>query len=517
MRPKSGIDRRELLKIGASTVAVPGFLGACSHGRVGAGPLSMTEAQSPGYFEQNFGVTQESLRGVMAAALSRGGDFADLYFEHSSELEVGYEDGKVARAGTSIALGVGVRVVVGDQTGYAFTEDLSLESMQAAARTAAGIASLAPGRPPADLTPITHPRYYDVDYDWREIGVADVQPLLASQAARAHELEPDLRRVQQRFVAAQKNVMIVDSDGRVSVDSQPLTRMYMTLVIQKGGQTQSNGYNLSAREGMSFYTPERQERLVQVALDRTRILFESGRPPAGELPVVLAAGSSGILLHEAIGHGMEADFNRKGVSIFSDRLNKRVAIDDVTIIDDGTCENTRGAINCDDEGNPSKKTLLVENGILRSYLHDRISAAQYGVEPTGSGRRESFRHVPMPRMRATYMRPGKYSPEEVIGRVKKGIFCDSFTNGQVNIGAGDYSFYVKNGYLIEDGQRTQPIKDVNIIGNGPESLSRVSMVANDYKMDESGWTCGKDGQGVPVSLGMPTVLVDGIVVGGKTS
>jgi len=309
--------------------------------------------------------------------------------------------------------------------------------------------------------------------------------------------------------------MIVDSDGRVSVDSQPMTRIYMTVVMEKDGQTQSNGYNLSGREGMSFYTAERKERLVQVALDRTRILFESGRPPAGELPVVLAAGSSGILLHEAIGHGMEADFNRKGISIFSDRINKRVAIDDVTIIDDGTKDNTRGAINFDDEGYASQSTLLVEKGILRSYMHDRIRAAQYKVKPTGSGRRESFKHVPMPRMRATYMSPGRHSPEEVIGNVKKGIYCESFTNGQVNIGAGDYSFYVKNGYLIEDGKKTQPIKDVNIIGNGPESLSRISMVANDFKMDESGWTCGKDGQGVPVSLGLPTILVDGIVVGGK--
>ena len=422
---------------------------------------------------------------------------------------------KLNSARTSIGLGVGIRVVVGDQTGYAFTEELTVESMTAAARTAAGIASLTPGQPPGDLTSTRYARHYDVDYDWRQVGVADVKPMLEALGARAHALEPNLRRVQQWFAAGQKNIMVVDSAGRVSVDSQPMTRIYLSVVMEKNGETQSNSYNLAARDGMGFYTPERQERLVQGALERTRILFESGRPPAGELPVVLAAGSSGILLHEAIGHGMEADFNRKGISIFSDRINKRVAIDDVTIIDDGTRDNTRGAINFDDEGNPSQSTLLVDKGILRSYLHDRISAAQYKVEPTGSGRRESFKHVPMPRMRATYMRPGRHSPEEVIGKVKKGIYCESFTNGQVNIGAGDYSFYVKNGYLIEDGKKTQPIKDVNIIGNGPESLSRISMVANDFKMDESGWTCGKDGQGVPVSLGLPTILVDGIVVGGK--
>ncbi len=515
MSKKSGMERRDFLQAGVVTVAVPGFLAACATGRSKQGPASLAAGMSPGYFEQNFGVTKETIRKVMAAALSRGGDFADLYFEHSSGLSVAYEDGHVNSAQTSVGLGVGIRVVVGDQTGYAFTEELTVESMTAAARTAAGIASLTPGTPPANLTPSRYAHHYDVECDWREVGVADVKPMLESLAERAHALEPKLNRVQQRFVAGQKNIMIVDSDGRVAVDSQPMTRIYMTVVMEKDGEKQSNGYNLSGREGMGFYTPERQARLVQVVLDRTRILFESGRPPAGELPVVLAAGSSGILLHEAIGHGMEADFNRKGISIFSDRINKRVAIDDVTIIDDGTCPDTRGAINVDDEGNPSQSTLLVEQGILRSYMHDRVSAEQYGVSPTGSGRRESFKHVPMPRMRATYMLPGPRSPEEVIGNVNRGIYCESFTNGQVNIGSGDYSFYVKNGYLIEDGKKTQPIKDVNIIGNGPESLSRISMVADDFQMDESGWTCGKDNQGVPVSLGLPTILVDGIVVGGK--
>ncbi|MEL6188730.1 MAG: TldD/PmbA family protein, partial [Myxococcota bacterium] len=364
MAEKSGIARRDLLQVGAVTVAVPGFLAACASGRSNPGPEVGVPVASAHDFER-FGVTKETIGKVMAVALSRGGDFADLYFEHSSDLSVGYEDGKVNRAQTSVGLGVGIRVVVGDQTGYAFTEELSLDAMTAAARTAAGIASLSPGQAPADLTSARYARHYDTEYDWRDVGVAAVKPLLESLGERAHALEPNLRRVQQRFLAGQKNIMVVDSDGRVSVDSQPMTRIYMTVVMEKDGETQSNSYNLAAREGMGFYTPERQERLVQVALDRTRILFDSGRPPAGELPVVLAAGSSGILLHEAIGHGMEADFNRKGISIFSDRLNKRVAIDDVTIIDDGTQANTRGAINFDDEGNPSQSTPLVEKGILR--------------------------------------------------------------------------------------------------------------------------------------------------------
>jgi TldD protein len=233
------------------------------------------------------------------------------------------------------------------------------------------------------------------------------------------------------------------------------------------------------------------------------------------MPVVLAAGSSGILLHEAIGHGMEADFNRKNVSIFSDKIGKPVARPFVNIVDDATLANARGAINVDDEGNPAGVTHLVENGILSTYLHDSVSARHYGVRPTGNGRRESYQFAPIPRMRATYMLNGPHAKEEIVASVKKGVFCSNFTNGQVNIGAGDFTFYVKNGWLIEDGKLTRPVKDVNVIGNGPKVLERIDMVADDLVVDEGGWTCGKDGQGVPVSQGIPTVRVSSITVGGQ--
>jgi TldD protein len=244
------------------------------------------------------------------------------------------------------------------------------------------------------------------------------------------------------------------------------------------------------------------------------VLFEAVQPPAGEMPVVLAAGASGILLHEAIGHGMEADFNRKGTSIYADRIGKKIAAPFVQIVDDGTQSNARGAINVDDEGNPSGVTRLVEDGVLTTYLHDRISARHYGVEPTGNGRRQSFRHPPMPRMRSTYMLNGPHSPEEIIRSIKRGVYCERFSNGQVLIGAGDFTFYVKNGRLIEDGKLTRPVKDVNLIGNGPKVLELIDRVGNDMKIDEGGWTCGKDGQSVPVSQGMPTVRVSAITVGG---
>ncbi len=248
---------------------------------------------------------------------------------------------------------------------------------------------------------------------------------------------------------------------------------------------------------------------------RTTILFEAVPAPAGEMPVVLAAGSSGILLHEAIGHGMEADFNRKGTSIYSDKINKPIAAPFVNIVDDATVPGARGAINVDDEGNAAGTTRLVENGVLTTYLHDAISARHYGVAPTGNGRRESYQYAPMPRMRATYMLPGPHAKEEIIQSVKSGLYCDNFTNGQVRIGSGDFTFYVKNGWLIEDGKLTRPVKDINVIGNGPKVLEKVDMVSNDLVIDEGGWTCGKDGQSVPVSQGIPTVRVSSITVGGQ--
>jgi TldD protein len=247
---------------------------------------------------------------------------------------------------------------------------------------------------------------------------------------------------------------------------------------------------------------------------KTLVLFEAAPPPAGEYPVVLASGTSGILLHEAIGHGMEADFNRKGISVYAGKIGERIAPGFVTIVDDGTNPGERGSINVDDEGVESERTVLVENGILTSYMHDRISSAHYKVEPTGNGRRESYQYPPVPRMRNTYMTNGPHHPEEIIKSVKKGILAETFTNGQVNIGSGDFSFYLKNGYLIEDGKLTRPVKDANLIGFGPDVLEKVEMVGNDLEMSVGASTCGKDGQGVPVGMGLPTTKCGGISVGG---
>jgi TldD protein len=463
-----------------------------------------------------FGVTERMISETLSAALSRGGEFADVFFQHRTSSDLGLEDGAVNRAWATASLGVGVRVVRGDQTGYGYTEDLSLPALLECARTAAAIAD-GPARegPVAFHVRRDLPSRYPLTRGWAEVGPGETLPLLAGLNERAFSADPRIRKVNVYLHSEAGAVLIADSTGRIVEDAQPMTVLSLSVLAEDGGRREQNGYNVAGRAGFEFYTPERLDRVVREAVARTAILFEAGAPPAGELPVVLAAGSSGILLHEAIGHGMEADFNRKGTSIYADKIGKPIARPFVNIVDDATNQGARGAINVDDEGNPAGRTQLVENGVLATYLHDAISARHYGVQPTGNGRRESYRHPPLPRMRATYMLPGPHHKDEIIASVKRGIYCQNFSNGQVNIGAGDFTFYVKNGWLIEDGKLTRPVKDVNIIGNGPKALEQVDMVAGDLEIDEGGWTCGKDGQSVPVSQGLPTVRVASMTVGGR--
>ncbi len=462
-----------------------------------------------------FSVDESTIRTVMAELTARGADAADLYFQYSRSNSITMEDGLISRAASSIDQGVGLRVVVGDQTGYAFTEDLSLKAMVAAARTASSIAHGGKVAPPVDLTSREHADYYPMPRSWVDVGIAEKLPIIQRLDATARRLESAVEKVTVSWADSEEKVLIVDMQGNVVTDGRPMTRLWCMVTAKKGDVVQSNSANVAARQGIDWYTDERLQMVAQEAIDRTMILFEARRPPAGEMPVVLAAGASGILLHEAIGHGMEADFNRKGTSIYADMLGKQVAPDFVTIVDNGTQEHERGSLNVDDEGCPCERTVLVDHGRLASYLHDSISARHYGVAPTGSGRRESFRHIPMPRMRSTYMENGPHTRDEIIRSVERGIIAETFTNGQVQIGAGDFTFYIKNGWLIEGGRITAPIKDINIIGNGPEALRNVTMVADDSKLDFGGWTCGKDGQSVPVSQGIPTTLVSKLVVGGE--
>jgi TldD protein len=461
-----------------------------------------------------FGVDEAMLRAALSRAMQQGGDFAELYFEHRVSTDVGLEDGAVNRAFLGVSLGVGVRVVQGDQTGYAYTEELTLERVCEAAATAAVIARGAARETPVAFHVLGHADRYPVTRPFDTVGIAEKMPLLTRANALAFAADPSVCKVRVSYGDSDTAILVADSDGRIVFDRQPMARLSLGATAERGGRRESNNHNLAGREGFEFFTPERIEGLARKAVERTVFCFDATTAPAGEMPVVLAAGSAGILLHEAIGHGMEADFNRKGVSVYSDKLGKRIASDEVTIVDDATQAKARGSINVDDEGYGGQRTVLVERGTLVSYMHDRISAKHYGVEPTGNGRRQSFRDVPLPRMRNTYMTAGSVPPDEIIKSVKYGVYAASFTNGQVMIGAGDYTFYIKTGWMIEDGKLTRPIKDTNIIGNGPQSLERVDLVGTDFEFDEGGWTCGKDGQSVPVSLGMPTVRVSAVTVGG---
>jgi len=465
------------------------------------------------WFEQ-FGIDLAVCRTVLEAATLYGADDADLYFEHSTSTSVGLSDRTVNRAHSSVDLGVGVRVVVGDQVGYAYTENLTLPAMVEAARVAAQIARGGKRVDPVNPHPRATSDHYPIDRPWWDVDLAERIPLVRAWEAEAFAADSRVHKVRVSLADTDQHVLIVRADGSVTADYRPMTRAWVGLTAAEGDRREGGGYNLAARAGLDYYSAERQERLVAEAVKRATQALHAGSPPAGEMPVVMAAGSSAILLHEAVGHGLEADFNRKGISIFADRIGQRVAPPEVTIVDDGTLPGARGSINVDDEGSDSERTVLVQDGILKSYLHDRISARHYGVPSTGSGRRESFRHPVLPRMRATYMENGPYDPQEIIRSVKRGIYCETFSNGQVQIGAGDFAFYVRHGYLIEDGRLTEPVKDVNLIGNGPEVLATIDMVGNDKVIDESGWTCGKDGQGVPVSQGMPTVKVSRLSVGG---
>ncbi len=508
------MSRRKFLQTGAKGVAfaaIPVFFKA---NPVKAFLTPAGEKATLGDYYGHFGVDEKLIMEVMAEALAKGGDYCDLFFQHAVSNFIGLEDGIVNRAYTSVDFGVGIRVVEGDQTGYSFTEDITPEAMKLAARTAANIAGEAKNLPPQEFKLLETPNYYPIDLPWEQVKIQSKVPLLETINNKISGLDSRIIKASASYSDEYSYILVATSDGTVACDYQPMTYLGASCTAEQNGMKEQGYFDLSAREDIEFYSPDKIDRVAKEAVRRTVALFEAVKPEGGEMPVVLAAGSSGVLLHEAIGHGMEADFNRKDVSIFADKINKKVAEDFVTIVDDGTNMNIRGSINIDDEGNPAEKTYLVQDGILTTYLHDKISAKHYGVHPTGSGRRQSFRFPPMPRMRNTYMLPGPHKEEELIASVKKGIYAESFTNGQVMIGAGDFTFYVKSGALIEDGKITRPIKDINIIGNGPDVLSKITMVADNLKLAEGGWTCGKNGQSVPVSQGQPSCKVSSITVGG---
>lgn len=504
------ISRRSFIKTTASAAAVTVAAPLLPRGWYG-----LARAETPGHFEREFGISDSLCQKVLAEALSKGGDFADLYFEHTIGNWLILEDGKVNRAYGDVSLGVGIRTVKGDQVGYGFTQELTEKPMLEAAATAATIAAAEAKKPVGKFVPLETKNYYPLKTLLTSVPLESKLPLVQTANDRCFALSPLIVKVNAQFHDQQKRIMVVTSDGTKAEDLQPRNYLYASVVAEKDGKRERAGWNLGGRRDFSFYTQAVVEEIAKTVVDRVVVLFDAVQPPAGEMPVVLGPGATAVLLHEAIGHGMEADFNRKKISTYCTMIGKKVAEPFVTIIDDGTVPNLLGSINVDDEGTPGQKTVLVDNGILSSYMHDKISADHYKVKPTGNGRRQSYEHYVQPRMRNTYMLGGPAKPEDVIKSVEKGIYVQDVSNGQVKIGEGDFAFYVSQGQMIENGKLTSPIKDVNIMGNGPKMLRNITMLANDLEMSKggTGW-CGKGGQAVPCGFGQPTCLVKSMTVGG---
>ena len=476
----------------------------------------MTESSDPGlrFFRDLYSIDVAMASRLLDAALSKGGNYAELYFEHRTSASITFEQQVVKSANRAISQGVGVRVLLGEAVGYAYTEDLNSEAMLHAAETAAKIASSGGKAPPMDIIHYDSANFYSVNASSIDLPSSEKVQLLrrADEAGRA--FDPSIARVDINLADELKYIAIFTSDGRMSGDVQPMVRFNVTCLSEIDGERQTARTGGGGRMGMRYFEVSTPEDLAREAARQAVLLQSAIEAPAGTFPVVLAAGDSGILLHEAIGHGLEADFNRKKTSNYSDRVGELVASQLCTVIDDGTIADSRGSINIDDEGNPPGKNVLIENGILQAYLQDRISADAMSTQPSGNGRRQSFQHYPMPRMTNTYMMGGESDPEDIIRSVNKGIYCVAFSGGQVNISNGDFVFSVTEGYMIEDGKITAPIRNVNLIGNGPETLTQVTGVGNDFELSDGRWTCGKDGQSVPVGVGVPTVLVSGMTVGG---
>jgi TldD protein len=485
-----------------------------SIGGAGKGAVLRTEAiEAP--FAPGRGLVDDALLAkLIGVALERGGDFADLFFEYRRSSAIAMEDGRVRNVSGGIDMGVGVRVVQGEAVGYAFAESIDPEEMIRAAQTASRIAQGGGKAQAVRVRTREVPSRYPVHREVVDIAGIDKVELLRRADAAARKVSKKIIRVDASIVSVHKEILVVDSHGWVAYDQQPMVRFGTSVIARNRTRTESGSSGGGGRLGLSYFervSPEEHGReAARVAL----VNLDSRPAPAGSMPVVLAAGDSGILLHEAVGHGLEADFNRKRTSNYTDRIGERVASPGVTVIDDPTLPGSRGSIDVDDEGVTGDAEVLIEDGILRGYMHDRISARFFGRKRSGSGRRESFRDVPMPRMTNTLMSAGQDDPEDIIRSVKRGVFAKKFSGGQVNISNGDFVFSLTEGYLIEDGKLTAPLRGANLIGNGPEALTTVSMIGNDFSLSDGMWTCGKDGQSVPVGVGMPTIKLDRLTVGG---
>ena len=478
-------------------------------------PVPSPAASHRRYFFEKFGITERLLERCLGEALAAGGDYADLYFEAVTSTSLGVDEQIVKSASQGTSAGCGVRVLSGERTGYAYTDNLSPERLLHAARTAALIASAPAKQTVQGFTETAVADLYPVPLGGFNLDLAARLELIlrADRAARAYD--PRIVQVRAGYSEELRRILVAASDGAFASDTQPLCRLNV-FVIAKDGETSTRGSaGAGGRGGLDMFRETKSpEHLAQEAARGAILQLGAVPAPAGEMQVVLGPGWPGILLHEAVGHGLEADFNRKGTSAFTGLIGRPVASSKVTVVDNGTMAGRRGSLNVDDEGSATQETVLIENGVLRGYLTDKLSSRLTGAANTGSGRRESYQCIPMPRMTNTYMLSGDDAPEDILRSVKKGLYAVNFGGGQVDITNGKFVFSASEAYLIEDGKITAPVKDATLIGNGPEALKYVSMVGNDLKLDEGIGTCGKDGQSVPVGVGMPTIKLDRMTVGG---
>ena len=467
------------------------------------------------YFIEKLGLSERLMERCLGEALSAGGDYADLYFESVTSTSLGIDESLVKSASQGISVGCGIRVVSGERTGYAYTDDLSSERLLRAARTAALIASGPAKELMSGFRQTETPSLYPVAGATSDAEIAAKLALIqrADKAARAYD--PRITQVRAGFNDELRRILVAASDGTFASDTQPLARLNVFVIAKDGANTARGTSGGGGRVTMDFFEGDKSPEHYAREAARTAILqLGAVEAPAGEMPVVLGPGWPGVLLHEAVGHGLEADFNRKKTSAFAGLIGQQVASPKVTVVDNGLMPGRRGSINMDDEGNPTQETTLIENGILKGFLSDKLNSRLMGMPNTGSGRRESYHHIPMPRMTNTYMLNGEDMPEDIIKSVKRGLYAVNFGGGQVDITNGKFVFSASEAYLIEDGKVTRPVKGATLIGNGPDVLTRVSMVGNDLKLDSGVGTCGKEGQSIPVGVGQPTLRIDALTVGG---
>ena len=459
-----------------------------------------------------------AIQRVLSGLMKPGIDAADLYFQNSVSDSWFFEDGIVKSGSNHTEQGVGVRAISGEKTGFAYSDELSLPALVDASGAASAIVRVGQSNQLGVLVAPNPKALYPAESPLDSWPTEKKLELLKRADAAARALDPRINQVMVSLAATHDIVMVAAADGTLAADVRPLVRMNVTVIAESNGRREQAGSGGGGRGAYGdFFAGDAPERYAAEAVRQALMLLEAVPAPAGAMTVVLGNGWPGILLHEAVGHGLEGDFNRKGTSAYSGRIGQKVASPLCTIVDDGTLPGRRGSLTVDDEGVPTQCTTLIENGILRGYIQDKMNARLMGMAPTGNGRRESFSYLPMPRMTNTYMLPGASDPAEIIASVKKGLYAVNFAGGQVDITNGNFSFSASEAYLIEDGKITRPVKGATLIGNGPEAMSRVSMVGNDLKLDTGVGTCGKDGQSVPVGVGQPTLKIDNMTVGGTAA